>query len=107
MTKGEIVLVEFPYTDMKGSKVRPALVLAENKGDVLAAFITGNIKEFDEFDILLSANDKNKLKHDSKLRLFRLATIEKDTIVGRIGFVDESILQQINKNLVKILNIKL
>jgi len=107
MIKGEIILVEFPFTDNKGSKLRPALVLAEKIDDVLAAFITTGTDKMDEDDLLLQADDKNKLRHNSKLRLFRLATIEKKKIVGTIGYLENSIIQQIDKKLITILKINL
>jgi len=34
MNKGEIILITFPFTDLSGSKLRPALVLAADKADV-------------------------------------------------------------------------
>jgi hypothetical protein len=31
MNKGEIILITFPFTDLSGSKLRPALVLATDR----------------------------------------------------------------------------
>ncbi len=44
MNKGEIILITFPFTDLSGSKLRPALVLAADKEDVTVAFITTNLQ---------------------------------------------------------------
>ena len=105
MIKGEIVLAEFPYTDYTGSKLRPVLILAEKKNDVLGAFITGNLEDSDEDDLLLEADNTNRLKKNSRLRLFRLATIKKSKISGTIGFIDEKTLKLIDQKLMKILKI--
>ena len=96
MIKGEIVLAEFPYTDYRGSKSRPVLILAEKKVDVLGAFITSNLENMDDDDLLLKADNQNKLKKNSRIRLFRLATIKKNKILGTIGFIDEMILKKID-----------
>jgi mRNA interferase MazF len=38
--KAKIVLVHFPFTDLSGSKLRPAIIIHESEQDVIAAFIS-------------------------------------------------------------------
>jgi mRNA interferase MazF len=40
MEKGDIVLITFPFTDLSGTKLRPALVLANTELDLTVSFIT-------------------------------------------------------------------
>jgi len=44
MKKGDIVLIPFPFTDLSGSKNRPALILHGNEQDVTVAFISSETK---------------------------------------------------------------
>lgn len=40
MAKGDIILITFPFTDLSGSKLRPAVVLAETGLDLTVCFVT-------------------------------------------------------------------
>ncbi len=105
MKKGDIVLLSFPFTDLKGSKIRPAVVLVVSDLDVIVAFITTQFKWQNPYDILLEPNDLNGLKKTSLLRLSKITTIDKDLILGKLGELESLDIQNINKNLIKILNL--
>lgn len=40
MAKGDIVLITFPFTNLTGNKLRPAVILAETDLDLTVCFIT-------------------------------------------------------------------
>src|SRR3970040_1977332 len=105
MKKGDIILLSFPFTDLKGKKIRPALVLVVSYLDVIVAFITTQFKWQNSCDILLEPNEANGLKKTSLLQLSKITTIDKDLILGKLGELDSLDMQTINKNLIKILNL--
>ncbi|WP_291102167.1 MULTISPECIES: type II toxin-antitoxin system PemK/MazF family toxin [unclassified Flavobacterium] len=105
MKKGDIVLLSFPFTDLKGKKIRPALVLVVSDLDVIVAFVTTQFKWQNSYDILLEPDNFNGLKKSSLVRLSKITTIDKDLILGKLGELNTLDLQKINNNLIKILEL--
>lgn len=106
MKKGDIILISFPFTNLTGSKLRPAIVLASSQLDVTVAFITTQLKWREEFDVFLSPNLTNGLKMDSMIRLSKIATLDVELVEGKLGSVtlDEIIL--INNSLIQLFKLK-
>lgn len=105
MKKGDIVLLSFPFTNLKGNKIRPALVLFVSDLDIIVTFITTQIKWQNSNDIFLEPSDLNGLKKTSLIRLSKITTIDKELVLGKLGEVNALDLQTINKNLIEILNL--
>ena len=106
MKKGDIILVPFPFTDLSGSKLRPALVLVEEGGDVVAGFISTILKERFKSDYFVKKSEKNSLKKDSLIKLNKLATLSHDLIKGKIGELSTDDLKEIDKKLIALFKIK-
>ena len=106
MIKGEIVLIPFPFTDLSGVKNRPALVLVENEDDITVSFITTQLKWQEELDVKVEPNTENGLKRTSLIRLSKLATIDKELVIGRLGNLSTADITTVDKNLVKLLKLE-
>jgi mRNA interferase MazF len=99
MPKGNIVLIPFPYTDLSGSKLRPALILAETSLDVTVSFITTQLQWQEATDIILQASLVSGIKKTSLIRLSKIATIKKALITGKIGTINQVQTADLNKKL--------
>jgi len=87
--KWEIILVPFPFTNLKSTKRRPALIISPDeyneKIDVVIAFITSKIDtEYRLGDYQIREWKKAKLPKPSKIRM-KFATLDKSMIVKKIG----------------------
>lgn len=102
MRKGVVVLVPFPFTDLSGKKVRPALVLhASQKGDnCIVAFITSvHRKKVYVFDVAVFASKHNGLVVDSMIKLDTLATLQKKIVLGELGTAESFLMEGVDKKL--------
>ncbi|HYD65984.1 type II toxin-antitoxin system PemK/MazF family toxin [Azospirillum sp.] len=86
---GSIVFTRFPFTDLSGGKLRPALVVSRDNGrraDVVLAFITSNTSFTDGPDArAIAPTAMNGLKVPSVVRFDKLVTLEKRVVSGKLG----------------------
>ncbi|ADR23206.1 hypothetical protein MATR_29450 [Marivirga tractuosa] len=106
MKKGKIVLVPFPFTDLKGSKIRPAIILVNKESDIILAFISTQLNWTEKSDILLEPSSINGLKKTSVLRLSKIVTLHKNLILGEIGELDAKLRKTLNDNLMYLFKLK-
>jgi len=97
--KGDIVLVPFPFTDLSGRKLRPALVLYDSGFDVIVCFISSVLKVSSGFDIEVLRSEANGLKVNSVIKLTKMATLSRDLVLGRIGVLEDKYLKEVDEKL--------
>ena len=114
---GEIYLVYFnPKKGKEVGKLRPALVISndiQNEYDhhIVVAPLSDedweSLAEIQDFEILIKANPTNGLDKDSKILLNRVRAVDKKLrLRNYCGVASEEILEQVNKGLELVLNIK-
>ena len=81
---GEVVSVEFPFTDMQGRKRRPGIVLAGDSSDFLLARITTH-EPRDPFDVRLEDWAAVGLPKPSTVRLLKLVSLDVRLVHHTIG----------------------
>ena len=99
-TKGDIVIIRFPFTDLSSSKKRPALVISNDSvnqtGDYLLVQITSKEKN-DTLSLPIEKPDftgNKPLPLDSFIRLHKIFLLNESLIAGKaasvkIGFLDK------------------
>lgn len=95
LQNGDVVLVPFPFADLSGRKVRPALIVsADPQGPELTlAFITSSLtnRSLRGADVEALRSDPEfritGLKTNSLIRLDKLVTLSRSMISRRMGTV--------------------
>ena len=102
--KAQIVLFPFPYTDLRGSKLRPCLVISdEMREDIILCQITSQRVKSDSFTIELKENETKdgSLKIDSLIRCNMLFTAQKNQVLKSICRIDskkyKEVIDKINE----------
>ena len=106
---GDIVSVQFPYSDLQGSKRRPGLVLHVDEKDVLLVRITTRPPTV-ATDVSLAHWTESGLPRASTVRLTKLASIDQGLIhrpVGRLHPADAAAVMQAMEKWVRSLSAKL
>jgi len=99
--KGEVVVLPFPFSDLSGSKKRPALIIAALTGDdIVLCQITSEART-DEYAIILSGVDfkAGRLQVESIIRPNRIFTADKSIISYKIGSLKESKMHDVEGRL--------
>ena len=89
--RGDIVIIPFPFTDLSGSKKRPAFVVADLNGDdIIICQITSKSKS-DSLAIPLGKHDfiSGGLPVDSFIRPNKIFTADKNIILSVAGHLSE------------------
>jgi mRNA interferase MazF len=106
-TRGDIVVVPFPFTNQIGGKSRPALVLATPiGGELILCQVTST--DHEGYSVLISAADfcQGRLGHDSYVHLPILFTCEDVAIKGYKGRLNAEKTDEIVQRVVDILQAK-
>lgn len=98
----------FPFTDLSGHKLRPVVILYNQKGgeDCIVSFISSvPQKHIGMYDIPINASKLNGLKVNSVIKINKIATLQKKIFLGELGLLESSILEEVDKRLKNLLQI--
>ena len=109
VTRGSVVLVRYPFTDLTGVKVRPAVIPTPDKqisklDDVLCIFISSSMPtESLETDFVLECSHpyfaKTGLKYRSVFRTHKLALLHKSLVLRVLGEMEKDLMSEVDQRL--------
>jgi mRNA interferase MazF len=103
----KVVLVPFPFDDLSGTKVRPAVCLTDATGPfrhVVLAFISSNVPALLEASDILFVPGTTEfvasgLRVQSVLRLHHLVTVRTSIIQRQLGVLNANTQAQVEQRL--------
>jgi mRNA interferase MazF len=114
MTKlesGAIVLINFPFTDLQSSKVRPALVLSIKGEDIIILGIFSRVPEnlrdsWIKIGELNPAFKQTGLKKPSIIKTEKITVVHQSLIRKGLGSIPSELMQQVKQILRKTLGME-
>jgi mRNA interferase MazF len=113
--RGDVVLLDYPYASGGRAKVRPALVVQNDRDNqrlvnTIVVQITGMTRRALEPTQLLVAvstpdGQLSGLRQDSVINCVNILTLEKGKILRRLGTLSKPLLQQVNTCLLAALRL--
>ncbi|MEK6833724.1 MAG: type II toxin-antitoxin system PemK/MazF family toxin [Nanoarchaeota archaeon] len=103
--KGDVIVIDFPFSSLKESKRRPVLIIKIPKGgDVIVNQITCSSYE-KSVEIKIEDKDFNQgsLKRESFVRIDKIGSIEKSLIKYKIGSLKPEKFKEIIDRVVSFL----
>ena len=101
-SKGDIVLINFPFSDLINAKKRPMVVLAEKGEDIIGCAITSNpngegipIENFEEGTLPLK----------SKIKYWQIHTFLKDLAVKKVAKISKNTHKELLRKIDDLFNI--
>ncbi|MDG6906263.1 MAG: type II toxin-antitoxin system PemK/MazF family toxin [Nitrososphaerota archaeon] len=109
ISQRDILLLKFPFSDLGGSKVRPALVISNDQynaraEDFIAVAITSNLKTRG-LSILVTNDDleKGRLIVQSKIKPDKIFSASKKLVRMNVGKVNENIHQKVLRTIWEVI----
>jgi len=104
LVKGDVVVLDFPYTDLSKTKKRPSLIVANLKGDnIILCQITGQPRpDPDLINLKKEDFQKGGLHRESFIMPSFLFTIHKSKIDYVAGKIKQEKIKEVQNKLVEI-----
>jgi mRNA interferase MazF len=104
--RGEIVLIDYPYTTGAGTKVRPVLVIQNDRDNqrllntIVVQITSVTRRALAPTQLLIelatAAGQQSGLRQNSVVNCVNLLTVDKDKILRKLGSLPDSAIESVN-----------
>ena len=104
--RGDVVLIDYPYATGGGTKVRPVLVIQNDRDNqrllnTIVAQITSVTRRALEptqllIEISTPAGQQSGLRQNSVVNCVNLLTLDKGQVLRKLGSLPDALMQQVN-----------
>ncbi len=103
LTKGDVIVINYPFLDALDSKKRPALIVAQSGSNIIICVITS--KSGREKEIKLEEGDfrVGKLDLISYIHPSALYTTKKDLVLRKVGSLKDEKIDKVITAIIEIL----
>ncbi len=105
--KGDVVVLPFPFSNLRASKKRPALVIAPIQpydGVILCMMTSAGAKDASAVSIAQADFEVGGLPHASNARPNRLFTADSGIVVRQAGRISQAKIDQVVAEIVRIVS---
>lgn len=105
VSRGDVVLVDYPFSDRTGSKVRPAVIVQSDAlnrriADTILAAISHSTHRASAtqlfVDIATPEGAQSGLRQNSMIQCENLLTYDRQLVITKIGRLSGNLLQRVN-----------
>ncbi|HLC55670.1 MAG TPA: type II toxin-antitoxin system PemK/MazF family toxin [Candidatus Nanoarchaeia archaeon] len=91
-SKGDIIIINFPFSDLINAKKRPILVLGVRGQDIIGCAVTSNPESE---GILINNFQEGDLPFKSKIKYWQIHTFLKDLAIRRIAKISKNTYKEV------------
>jgi mRNA interferase MazF len=112
MRRGDVVAIDWPFSDMTGSKTRPAVVVQADFlngliDDTILAQITSTQRHIPGTEVLIdpSVETSSGLRKTCAVNCMNILTQDQVLVLRTTGYLSDAVLRQIEDCLKKVLEL--
>lgn len=109
--RGDIILVQFPFTDLSSSKLRPALVISQHEDDLIILGIFSRIPDrIKDAWVMIDEKSCNFAltgpKKTSIIKSEKITVVHHSIAKQKLGIFPQTLMRQLSKSLKKALKLE-